>query len=308
MNKAHYLGLTAAALLFTAQPMWAQPRGASEPGAYRSEMRIQAYYFDNFFHSAQPGGEQDATALGTELRAAFRPGQRPLEIFAHVSAVKYNVEEASNSYGARIGVAFDDDRHQWVAFLDQAENRPSFEVGNTFARADVTTLAGEYSYRLTEDWEVGGEGAVERQTYNVESDRENLFKAIGANARYRGFGWRIAPEAGVLLSNRDVDNAEESYDSFDKYVQLAYMPALPGDPLYVSLRYRFRDRSYTIDDRAARNFGREEQRGDWTAVADYRIAQNVNLWLYASTEAIDSSIPGGNFDVGLVLMGITIGF
>lgn len=308
MNKAHYLGFTAAAIFFVAAPMSAQPRGTSQPGAYRSEMRIQGYYFDNFFHSTRSAEEQDATALGTELRAAFRPGQRPLEIFGHVSAVKYDVEEASNSFGARIGVSFDDDRHQWVAFLDQAENRPSFEVGNSFARADVTTLAGEYSYRLTEAWEIGAEGAVERQTYDVASDRENLFKAAGANVRYRGFGWRIAPEAGFLISNRDVDNAEESYDSFDKYVQVAYMPTLPGDPLYVSLRYRLRDRTYTIDDRTARNFGREEERGDWTAVADYRVAQNVNWWLYASTETIDSSIPGGNFDVGLVLMGITIGF
>lgn len=308
MNRIHLCAALAAALLFATLPMSAQPRGRSTPGSFRSEMRLQGYYFDNFFHSARPADEENVTALGAELRAAFRPGQQPLEVFGHVGATKYGVDEASNSYGARIGTSFDDERHEWIVFLDHAENRPSFEVANTFARADVTTLAGEYSYRLSKDWEVGGETALQRQTYDVESDRENSYKAIGANVRYRGFGYRIAPEAGILLSNRAVDDEEESYDSFDKYLQVAYIPTMEGDPLYVSLRYRMRDRSYTIGDRASSNFGREENRGDWTALVDYRLVENVNVWVYFSTETIDSSLPSRDFNTGLLLTGITIGF
>jgi hypothetical protein len=306
--RTRYFALTAAALLLAAFPLSAQPRGSSSPGELRSEMRFQGYYFDNFFHSTQPGDVENVTAFGAELRAAFRPGQRPLEIFGHLGGTKYGVDEASNSYGARIGAAFDDDRHAWTAFVDHAENRPSFEVANTFARADVTTFAGEYSYRLTSDWQLGAETALQRQTYDVESDRENFYKALGANVRYRGFGWRIAPQAGFVVSNRDVDNDRESYDSFDPFVEVAYIPPLTGDPLYLSLRYRMRDRSYTTNDRTSGNFGREETRGDWTALVDYRVAQNVNWWIYYSTETIDSSIPGRDFDVGMMMTGISIGF
>lgn len=308
MNQAKFSAAIAAALLFVALPLSAQPRGRSTPGAFRSEMRILAYHFDNFFHSPRPADAENVTALGTELRAAFRPGQQPLEIFGHVSGTRYGVDEASNSYGARIGTSFDDERHEWIVFLDHAENRPSFEVANTFARADVTTLAGEYSYRLSRAWQAGGETALQRQTYDVESGRENSYKAVGANVRYRGFGYRIAPEAGFLLSNRDVEDDEESYDSFDKYLQVAYIPTMAGDPLYVSLRYRMRDRSYTIGDRGSGNFGREENRGDWTALADYRLVEKVNVWVYYSTETIDSSLPGRDFNTGLLLAGITIGF
>ena len=300
--------IMAAVVLLSSTPILAQPRGSSNPGGSRAEMRIQTYYFDNFFYSTNPEEEDDATALGAELRAAFRPGARPLEIFGHLSGVRYDVERASDTFGARIGAAYDDEIHQWMVFLDQAENRPSFEVGDTFARADVTTLAGEYAFRFHDDWEAAGETAYQRQKYDVESDRENDYYALGGSIRYRGLGWRVTPEAGLLLSRREVRNDEQSYESLEPFVQVTYLPELPDNPLWLSLRYRHRTRSYTVDDRTSRNFGRDETRPSWTFVADYRTAANVSLWAYFSNESIDSSIPGGDFEVGVLLLGITIGF
>lgn len=291
-----------------ASPLLAQPRGTSEPGAYRSEMRVQAYYFDNFFYSTNPAEQDDETAVGVEVRAAWRPGPRPLEIFGQLSGVKYSVERASDSFGARLGAAFDDEVHSWTAFIDQAENRPSFEVGNTFARADVTTLAGEYGYRFHEDWEAAGEAAYERQSYDVDTDRENNYYAVGGSVRYRGFGWRVTPEAGLIASRRNVRDEEESYESLDPYIQATYMPVLPDNPLWLSLRYRHRSRSYTIDDPLSRNFGRDESRGSWTLVADLKMTENLALWSYFSTESVDSSLPAGDFDVGVLILGVTIGF
>ena len=305
MNRHHLIAV--AVFFLSIPPLLAQPKGISAPGEFRTEMRLQGYYFDNFFYNTTPGGEENVTALGAEIRAAFRPGAQPLEIFGHVGAIKYGADRVNDSYGMRIGTVYDDDTHSWTVFLDQAENRPSFEVEDTFARADVTTLAGEYAWRFHDDWEAAGEAAYQRQQFDVDSDRENDYYALGGSIRYRGLGWRITPEAGFLLSRRNVENETQSYESVEPFVQVTYMPSLPDDPLWLSLRYRHRERSYTTHDPASRNFGREESRPTWTFVADYRVAANVSVWSYFSNESIDSSIPGGDFEVGLLMIGITIG-
>lgn len=297
-----------AAALLIPSPLAAQPRGTSDPGGFRSEMRMQGYYFDNFFHSTNPAEERNVTALGSELRGAYRPGERPLEVFGHLSVVRYGVREVPESLGGRIGVRHDGAVHQWTAYLDRAENRPSFEVGNTFGSADVTTVSGAYAYRVVPEWEFGAEGIHQRQTFSAQNNRRNDYTALGASVRYRGFGWRFRPEIGLDSGRREVVNAAESYDTRDWYVQASYMPVLPRDPLYLSLRYRDRNRAYTISDPGTRNFGRREVRGEWMLLADLRIAQNVNTWMYFTTENVDSSVPGGNFEVGFLLVGVTIGF
>ena len=305
MNKRLVIAALALAI---AMPLAAQPKGRSEPGRTRSEMRILGYYFDNFYYVTDRSAEEDVTGLGAELRAAYRPGLQPWEVFGHLGVTRYGDDRLADSFNARIGVGQDTDVHDFTLFLDQAENRPSFEVGNTFARADVTTLGGEYGWRFTSDWEVGAEGTYQRQRFDVDTDRVNDYYAFGPSIRYRGFGWRIAPEGGLLFGKRDVRNEEESYETADAYIQVAYMPPIPGDRLYVSLRYRDRDREYTINDPLSRNFGRDETRGDWTLLADLRTAENVSWFAYFSTESVDSSVPAGDFEVGLLLVGLVIEF
>lgn len=292
-------------LLLIAAPLSAQPAGTSQPGGFRHDARVQLYLFDNFFHSSNPATEQDVLGLGAEYRAAWRPAQRPMEVFGHVNVLEYDESGLETAFGVRLGLQEDGARHDWRAYLDQSENRPSFDVRNTFATTDRTTLFGGYGFDVTPSWQLGADVTLEQQRFENNPTRENEFAGIGANVRYKGFGWRIVPMAGVAIGDRSVEDENESYDDRSWILGIEYIPI---DPLYLSASYRDTLRDYGTGDPSSFNFGREEDRQQWEVIASYRTSQRISLSLYYLREGVDVPLTGENFDTQLVLFGVGYAF
>lgn len=292
-------GLLLALCLLAPVPMAAQPSGPATPGAMRSELRLQLYHFDNFMHATTPAAEIDVTAYGAEYRVARGLETRPVDLYGHANVVHYDESGIDTSFGGRLGGVLAGERHYLNAYLDHQENRPSFEVGDVFGRADSTSLAADYNFRLTPDWQLGAEGLLQRQSFQ-DNNRDNEYQRVGASVRYRGFGWYVSPEIGFTTARRSVEDAQQSYDEDDWYVQVY---SLPAESVYLSLRYLHRDRSYTTGDPASSNFGRSEDRGAWTFVVDWTMTPRLSWLLYYSTMDVDSTRTGGDFDTGLVLFG-----
>lgn len=299
MRFRHFL---IAATLAVAAPLFSQPIGQSTPGTFRSEARIQFWRFGNFNQTSNASLEQDVNAFGLELRGAYQPVKSPFQVYGHLNYLNYDADR-DDSVGVRVGASLDGEVNRFNVFLDHANNRATFDVGDTVATATVTTLSGEYSRRMG-DWEPGVEVTHDRQKFDVSSTgQDNEYTGAGASLRYRGFGWKFSPTVGFVKGKRTSDTSTESYNDDAWYAQVAYIPV---PRLYLSLQYRNRTRDYTTNVPTERNFGRNEDRPQWSLVSSLRINPRFTGILYYSNEDVSSSLAGRSFQDDLVIVSLAV--
>lgn len=291
-----------AAWMLGAATLHAQPQGTSKPGEHRSELRLQYYFFDNFFQSSDPSQQGDVNALGAEYRFAWRPSAS-LQPYVHVNYLKYDEDGLSDGYGARAGAVWERGAHEVNAFLERQQNRPSFETDETFGVADRAALSADYAYRL-QNWQFGAEADHEWLSYETD-ERNNTFDGVGASVRYRGFGRAFVPRVGFRTGERDVNTSSESYDQDEWYLQA---DSNPRPWLYFSVRYLNRERDYSTRVRTSSNFGRVDDRDQWSLTADVKQSPRLSWLLYAAREDVDSSRTGRDFDSAIVMVGPVIHF
>jgi hypothetical protein len=301
------------ALTLSGQQEIEDPREAAPPpdrqqrGEPRFEgwLKGQAYSFGNFFQASEGEPEEDVLAGYGEVGASVKLSDRiPLRAYGSFNYIHYDDELLDSSNGFRIGGRLDGRPHAFNVYLDQQMDRPTFDVGDAFDRADVRTLNGNYSYRVTRNWQVSVEGTRQDQDFDLSPLRDNEFTSFGGAIRHRGS--RIfSPEIGLNRGRRDVVDDTLSYDQQDLYLQIrsALTPAL-----YASIRYRDRTRDYVTVATTSPYFGREDDRKQISGYADYRFARQWTLNLYGAVESNDSTIPNRDFDTSLFVLGLTFDF
>ena len=285
-------------------PLAAQPLARQGNLPLRQEVRLLSMVFGNFYQATVPALEENVRGVGVEYRAAYR-AWTSTDVYGHLNFIDFDERGKESSYGGRIGLLHDGPRHDFNVYLDQGENRSTFDVAGITDTGDVTTLAADYTFRLTEDWQLGAELTHDRQRFGQTAARENDGTFLGANVRYRGLGYKFMPEIGYVAGSRDVVDENESYDDSYWYVQLV---SSPSRRVYLSLTYRDRTRDYTTRDVASSKFGIEESRGQWSGSASYRATDRVAYILYYSQEDTDSSRPGRDFDTDYLLLAVSVGF
>jgi hypothetical protein len=295
-----------ATLVLVAVPAFAQEADREERSdtGLRTELRLNGWMFENFFQASEPASEEDVSALGAELRVAGggRSGWSP---YARANYLKYDDEGLDSTYGGRVGLALDSNPHSFDVYADHQLDRPTFDIGDVFDRADVTTVAAEYRNRITRSWDLGVEGQFQQQSFQELTSKDNEFTGFGASVRYRGFGSIFSPEIGFMMGEREVDDPSETYDQNDTYIQVR---STPVDALYLSVRYRMREREYTTGDPLASSFGRTDDRDQLSLSGDWKLTPRLTLNGYFANEKSDSSREGRDFDTGLYMLGLTIGF
>jgi len=287
-------------ILLVANAAYAQPHGTSQPGESRSELKILGYHFDNFFQVTSPVPEENINAYAADYRFAYRPTASPTELFAHVNFIDYHRSGLSNSYGARFGLNHQGKSDDFRIFVDRQQHRPSFEVGNagsSFGQANMTMFDAEYVHHFGV-WQVGGEGQRQQQRFPASSNRDNDYNELKGIVRYKGFGWKFTPEAGLYRGRRAVNDSNETYKETGYYAQVAYIPVPSA---YFSLRLLSRRRDYE-------NVSRVENRPGLEAVIDIRSSPRLSWLLYYSRERVRSSVPNSNFSDDLVIFGPEIRF
>ena len=279
-----------------------RPRAAEEQ-RFELWLKGQGFLFDNFFQATDVAAEQDVNALYAELGGSYRLSRSvPVKAYLSVNTVQYDDDALDSSEGFRLGVRGDMRPHGFDVYVDQQMDRPTFDVGDVYDRADVRTLSGEYGYRVTRDWEVKVEGELQEQEFDLTPDRDNDYTELGGGIRYRA--WRMfSPEIGFATGERDVDDARLSYDQDEVYLQIR---SALSPRLYASARLRLRDRSYVTDDVTSSNFGRSDDRQQISGYADYELLEYLTLNFYGSYEDVDSNLEGRDFDTTMLLVGATL--
>src|SRR5688572_32934857 len=95
-------------------------------------------------------------------------------VFGHVNYIHFNESTLEGSPAIRLGLRGDLRPHAFEVYAEQLSNRPSFEL-DEFVGADVTRVAGEYSYRFLEDWQASLDGELEQQELGGAPGRDNQY-------------------------------------------------------------------------------------------------------------------------------------
>lgn len=266
-------------------------------------LKGQGLLFYNFFQATEGRPEEDVQALYAEAGGSFLLSRAmPVRAYASVNTIRYDGEGLDSSDGFRLGVRGDARPHSFDIYFDQQMDRPTFDVGDVFDRANVRMISGEYGYRLTRDWELKVDGELQEQEFDLTPVRDNEYGEIGGAVRYRG--WRqFSPEIGFATGKRDVEDVTLSYEQEEMYLQIrsAVTPRL-----YASARLRLRGRDYTTSETTSPNFTRSDDRRQISGYADYELFEHITLNFYGSFEDVDSNLEGRDFDSSLVLAGVTL--
>ena len=256
-------------------------------------LKGQALLFGNFFQAPDGTPEDDVLAGLGEVGANLNLSN-DLRAYASYNYLAYDDEQLDKSDGFRVGLQREGTPHAFNVYAEQLRDRPTFDVGDVFDRADITTLAGEYSYRFLKDWQASVDGEMQQQDFELTPARENDFHAIGGAIRWRG-SRLFSPEIGFRTGERDVNDETLSYEQDDLYLQIR--SAVTPD-LYVSVRFRDRSRDYP-------NIGREDERRQFVASADWSTSRSLTWNFYYSYETVDVNIPDRDFDTSLLAAGLT---
>ena len=273
-------------------------RDAGEPGM-GGEVRVGGTRYGNFFQAPDDAEQRDVDAAQGEVRLAWRLDDL-LTLRAGALYTAYG-DGLEDSPGLGLALRAESGRHEGGAGLEWRDEQPVFDLGEGFGgTAEVLRALGDYSYRLTRHWQIGALGEWERQEFASFPERDNEAAAIGAAARYRGWGSAFSPELGAELGERNATDPNENFEQRDLWLRLR---SAPTRDLYLTMRVRQRDREYGVAAPGASNFGREDDRLDYTLSADYRLTVDLGLSLYANYLDADSTKPSRVFDSSMVLFG-----
>lgn len=282
----------------------AQPPPWEDP-VFGSELRVNAFRFDNFFQAPEGVPEEEVDLTRVEGRLSVKPAEgSPFDLYTRARFDSYS-EDLDEAWAVGVGTRYETRRREADVFLEYEQDRPVFDVGDEFERANVLRLSGEHAWHLTEDWQVTALGEFRQEEFEQTATKDNDFLEGGAALRYRGWGYDLSPEIGAQWGSRDADDPNEDHDQRDLWIKLR---SVPVEGLYVSLRYRYRFREYDAADPAASNFEREDDRRSWTLAADYALTGWLGLNAYVDYQDADSTKESRVFETTLAGVGVTFGF
>ena len=294
-------------VIVVALPLFGQSEVAPEPVArpapearpIRSAVELQYYRFGNFFQAREGEPERNVTALGAAYRAAWtRPGNSP-DLYGRLSVLRYSGGASETSYTGTVGLSKYASVHWYDVYVERTENGYAFEIDETRASASIIALSGHYSYGITRDWRVGTDVYLDWTRFDVDTGGlENDYASIGFDVRYRGFGDMIQPRLGYVSGQRDSRNGAENATDRYWFVELRTEPT---DNVDLRLRYRDRTRDYE-------NVSRVDDRSQWTLRAMIKQNERISWAATYSTEDIDSSLPGRDFDRSTAYVAVIYGF
>ncbi len=268
------------------------------PSPYKSFIELQYYNFGNFFQAPEGQPQRDVNVLGAAYRGIWiRPHNTP-DVYGRLSVLRYSGGASETSYTGQIGVMKYGPVHWYDVAVDHTRNGYSFDIEETRASANITTLWGHYSYGIGRNWRVGAETYDDWTSFDVDIGQESSYYSLGAIVRYNGFGDIFKPRAGVTVGKRDSEDPGGDLDDRYWYIQLGTEPIQNLD-----LSVRYRDRVIDYD-----NIAREDERNTWQLRATWRPNDRIRWDGWYRFETIDSSRVGRDFDRNTASVTLTYGF
>lgn len=264
----------------------------------RSSVELQLHNFGNFYQAGPGESQVDVNATGAAYRLAWTRPERSPDVYGRAFVLRYTDDASETSYGAQIGTSKYGSVHWYDVSLDWTKNGYAFDIDETRARADLTSLTGHYSYRVAPNWRVGTDLYLEQTRFDDHAEQASDYGSIGVDVRYRGRSELFQPRIGYVAGRRNAEDPDEEAADRSWFAELRSEVHPSVD---LRLRYRDRNRDYEFGDRV-------DDRTQWTLRAIYK--QNARLaWTGVyMMENVDSTDPGRDFDRNVASVYLTWAF
>ena len=275
-----------------------------EPRGDRLELRLhlERATHDNYFRLPEGEEGDDTTVDRAQLRLLWSVvADGPYRLFLEGQETSY--EDLPSARALLGGFRFDGERHFVEVQAELAANRAATDVEDDPDPADVERFDGAYDVRLSKSWQVGTSGRLEQRTHDAPG-RDSELLDLDAGLRWRGWGSVFSPEVGLARARKTADRDNEEYTQRDLFARVRSRPI---DRLYLSLRYRYREREYDVASPTASNFGREDERDEWTLRADvtaaaFAILNLEYVWMDGESSRADKSFESSELSFGVTFL------
>lgn len=275
------------------------------PSPFTGTLRLLGLRFDNFFQAPEdvPHQEVNVARAQGSLAARLLP-RAPLELYAEGAYMAYSDGmEAARQVGGGLRFAGRPVAFDLSGGLEL--DRPSFDVGDGFARMDARTAELEVAVRPVRWWRLLGLGEVSWESFRNIEGRDSRFHIYGGGTRVDISRRVLSVEAGAEWGERRGEAPNEELDQRDLLVQLR---STGVERLYVSLGFRYRTRDYVVEDLGASNLDRVDVRRQWTLSGEFPAGAPVALIGYFAFEDAASTKSSRNYETNLVGLGLSLGF
>jgi len=291
-------------LLILVALLLARPARAQEEKRIETEIRLNAIAYGNFFQVPDGADKENVQAAEAQARLTYGLGENlSTKVFGYLSLTSYRQFNSSPRFAG--GVMHDSRPHAVEVSAELELNQPQVDVGDGLDTADTISLVGAYSYRLTQDWEASAAFQFRDQSFDLRPRNDNHMYSAGPALRYRGFGYKFSPEVGASWGDRNAVDNNEDLSERDIFLTLRFIPT---PPLYISTRLRQRHRGFSVQEEDRSNFGRMDDRLQWTVMASYQFTQHLAANLYYAYTDADSTRPSRVFTTNLLSVGVAYGF
>lgn len=282
---------------------WEQSRYTAE----RVEARVRLFgtWYENYFRVRDEAQATTIHSLSVEGRVTLTL-HRERRIKMYLQAIREDFQDADilTSPTYSLGLRVDGERHGFDAAFRFLEDREQLDIDDLAEPSDIHTYYGAYGLRFAEDWEWALEGELRDQRFPEPRrfDDSKLYSG-STSIRYRGFGRRFSPEIGYESRRREAVDPHDDYDETMPWIKLRFSPF---DRLTASLRFRDRRREYSTGDPEDSNFGRVDERDEWTLRADWVVGRRLALNLEAERLTSDSTRESRDFTTSTLVLGTTV--
>lgn len=312
------LGSTGGLALLAAAPAVAQepPESIGTGRSLWATAQLRWTVHDNYFQA--PAGRPDsvvqATAVLVRVVGDAAPGLGA-QLYAEGGFTTYDTFEPTFGVGAGVRAGPPKLRVDVGAGYDR--NLPRLDLGDSFARADVARGHAEARLRLGRALELTGLGRGTWQAVllpemepvgagpDPREEWENFtYLEIEGRARTRILGRLLSPEVGIGWGRPWTE--EGSVFLHEQKQWQIQIRSAPMAPVYLSARYRVRERSYPHAPESSSSFGRKDRRRQLAVSLDFRVAERLTWNIYYTQEHAHSSLANRSFRTRAISLGMTI--
>lgn len=249
-----------------------RPEVMSLPPEVSGYIRMGGIHFDNFFQLPDELPRRDMWAGVLEARVEHHLGSDG-GFRAYTRADLFQFQHRGLSPGLLGGVRRVQGMHRFDVSLLAQWNRPRFDSGDSPEHATILGGYGSYSLNVA-SLEVAALAEYVVESPKLRPGQDSASHDEGFAIRYSLFRRRLSAEVGATQGMREADDLSQNYAQETRWIAVR-TSAIPR--VYLSARYRTRERDYTIESAASRNYGREDRRRQLTGYLEIALWGNV-VW------------------------------
>jgi hypothetical protein len=256
---------------------------------YRFEVGILPRFNNNLFEDEDDAAKRSAFITTLSAKAEYDFIRKDRRTFTGVAQIRYNIYKGlkeANSIDIDLGMRLQSGKNDLQTTYFTTPERLAFITrDNLVVHSRTQGLNLDYTRRLTRRFRARGNYQTANENYEGTTfdDRNNTRHRLTGDVRYRLYDLF---QPGIGVEYERINARSENFQRHSLGPILLVVSSYK-DIVYTSARYRYIQREYDTDNPLLSNFGRRDNRHDFSIYSTIKL--NRQLRLFAFYNALDNS-------------------